>query len=103
MELSNSVTGLKPDKNTSGCDLRKFLRPENFPYEQSRTNFVQQFSWEKNPDINLLTGSVDELDLLSLLTGRLIHSDDGLKLETSVFECFHLRWLIYLIDLVVDN
>ena len=32
---------------------------------------------------------------------RLIHSDEGLTLETSVFES--LRWLIYLIDPVVDN
>ena len=31
----------------------------------------------------------------------MIHSDEGLKLETSVFES--LRWLIYLVDLVVDN
>ena len=31
-----------------------------------------------------------------------IHSDEELTLETSVFESF-LRWLIYLIDPVVDN
>ena len=31
------------------------------------------------------------------------HSDEGLTLETSVFESFNLQWLIYLIDLVVDN
>ena len=30
-----------------------------------------------------------------------IHSDKGLKLEASVFNL--LRWLIYLIDLGVDN
>ena len=30
-----------------------------------------------------------------------IHFDEGLTLETSVFESS--RWLIYLIDLVVDN
>ena len=31
----------------------------------------------------------------------MIHSDQGLKLVTLVFES--LQWLIYLIDLVVDN
>ena len=31
-----------------------------------------------------------------------IHSDEGLTLETSVLTNL-LRWLIYLIDLVVDN
>ena len=37
-----------------------------------------------------------------MLIGYSIRSDEGLKLETSVFE-FFLRWLIYLIDLGVDN
>ena len=51
---------------------------------------------------HILTGVLLFLSLSYFNKLNKIYSDEGLKLETSVFETF-IRWLIYLIDLVVDK
>ena len=81
------------------------FRKDINPYKPLTQQFTQATRKPIAPDIPRPNDEVsDETNLVvSYVRYSLIHSDEGLTLETSVFESSTVATTIYLSDLVVDN